>query len=369
MLCGCLLCVLLTLALSMGAKRASSLPLCTLYASPTGSDSYQGTYEKPFRTIRQLLQALGGGQTGCLRVGTFEENVTFTSGGSPGAPLTLRSTPGERATIRGRLYVAQTAADVVVSHLLLDGVNMNMHASPIVNGDRVSLLWNEITNEHSGICILLGPGFEDPLERAIDPVVEGNRIHDCGRLPPTGHDHGIYVEGTTNARITNNVIYDNAGYGVHLYPDGDGSFIASNVIDGNGGGLIFAGQAAGGEYEQPHSSDDNVVESNIFSHNSGRNNLESWWGGPTGTGNIVKGNCFWKGDPQDIDESEGGFIHLDDTFADPLYVDRASKNFTLRPGSPCKGKGAVEPPAPLAPTLISPGGPTAASGRAPSPSR
>ena len=248
-----------------------------------------------------------------------------------------------RATINGTLWITQTADDVVVSDLLLNGWNTSRRASPIVNGDRVSLLRNEITNGHAAICVLLGPGFENPPKRALDPVVEGNRIHDCGRLPPTGHDHGIYVEGTTNARITSNVIYDNADYGIHLYPDGDGSVIASNVVDGNAGGLIFAGERAGGEYEFAHSSDNNVVKSNIFSNNSGRNNLESWWGGPTGTDNIVKGNCFWNSLPLDIDESEEGFIHVDDTFADPLYVDRANKNFTLRPESPCAGKGPVDP--------------------------
>jgi parallel beta-helix repeat protein len=327
------------LALGTGQRSSAEAPSCTKYASPSGRNSNSGTFEKPYRTITYLLGRVHAGATGCLLPGEFDENVWIRSGGAPGQPVTLASALSVRATINGTIWVAASADDVVISDLRLNGWNTTGRASPMVNGNRVSLLRNDITNGHAAICVLLGPGFEDPPMRAIDPVVDRNRIHDCGRLPPTGHDHGVYVEGTTNARITNNVIYDNADYGIHLYPDADGSIIASNVIDGNAGGFIFAGERGGGEYEFPHSSDENVVKNNIFSSNAGRNNLESWWGGPTGTDNVVFDNCFWNGLPEDIEESEGGFIHVDDMFADPLYVNRAGKDFTLQPDSPCAGKG------------------------------
>src|SRR4029079_9905723 len=120
----------------------------------------------------------------------------------------------------------------------------------------VTLRGNDITNQHTGICVILGGAFPR-YGLAVDPVVEGNRIHDCGRLPRTNHDHGIYVEGTRGARITGNLIYGNADYGVHLYPDADRSLIARNVIEGNGGGVMVAGVAAG-EYPRAYTSDDNV---------------------------------------------------------------------------------------------------------------
>ena len=98
-----------------------------------------------------------------------------------------------------------------------------------------------------------------------------------------GHDHGIYLEGANNARVTDNVFYNNADWGIHLYPDAEGSYIAYNVVDGNGRGLIFAGEAAGGEYGQPYASDNNIVELNIISNSTVRYNVDSWWGGPVGT--------------------------------------------------------------------------------------
>ncbi len=221
---------------SSAAPTASADTTCTRFASTSGSNSNPGRAAAPYRTAQFLVSRLQPGETGCLRTGEFSENVSIGRGGNPGNPIVLTNAPGERATLLGRLSIGDGANDVVVVGLVLNGRNSNGRPSPIVNGDRVTLRENEITNEHTAICVLLGPGFESAPERALDPVVERNRIHDCGRLPATGHDHGIYVEGTTNARIVDNAIYDNADYGIHLYPDGDGSTIAHNVIDGNGRG-------------------------------------------------------------------------------------------------------------------------------------
>jgi parallel beta-helix repeat protein len=346
---------------SSAAPTASAETTCTRFASTSGSNSNPGTAAAPHRTVQFLVSRLQPGETGCLRSGEFSENVSIGRGGNPGRPIVLTSAPGERATLLGTLSIGDGANDVVVAALVLNGRNSNGRPSPIVNGDRVTLRENEITNEHTAICVLLGPGFESAPERALDPVVERNRIHDCGRLPARGHDHGIYVEGTTNARIVDNAIYDNADYGIHLYPDGDGSTIAHNVIDGNGGGLIFAGERAGGEYSNGYASDRNVVEHNVITNNSQRNNIESWWGGPVGEGNIARGNCLWNGRPANLDDSAGGFTHPDNAIVDPLYTNRAAKDFRLAPRSPCAGKGPrTSTPAPP-PPHPAPNGPPATS--------
>jgi parallel beta-helix repeat protein len=227
---------------------------------------------------------------------------------------------------------------MVFSNLTLDGTNPNETPSPQVNGDRITFRDNEVTNGNTAICFALGGAFEN-YGRARDSLLERNRIHHCGRLPATNHDHGIYVEGADNARIVDNVIYANADWGVHLYPDADNSYVAYNVIDGNGAGLIFAGERAGGEYTQPYSSDSNVVERNIITNSVNRYNIESWWGGPVGVGNVARENCVWNGALGEIDLSGGGFVAHSNLFVNPLYVDPAHYDFRLQPGSPCVGKG------------------------------
>jgi hypothetical protein len=70
-----------------------------------------------------------------------------------------------------------------------------------------------------------------------------------------------------------------------------------------------------------------------------RFNVESWWGGPVGVGNVAGENCFWNGYLGNVDISHGGFVAFDNTIADPLYVDRDAYDFRLQPGSPCAGLG------------------------------
>ena len=309
-----------------GPAPAPAPTACAKYAGPSGSDSAAGTLTDPFRTAQNLVNRLVPGETGCLLPGSYAESVTIRTGGSPGSPITLTSA-SERASLVGRLWIADSANDVVFTNLLLDGRTTTL-PSPTVNGDRVTFRDNEVTNAHTAICFVLGDG-EGPYGIAVDPVIEGNRIHDCGKLPATNHDHGIYVEASRNARITGNVIYDNADRGIQLYPDAQNTLITGNVLDGNGSGVIFSGDFG-------IASNGNVVRGNVISNSILRANVESWYpaGNPVGTGNLVEANCVWNGRQGDIDGSLG-FTARNNLITDPLFTNRAAKDFTLRAGSPC----------------------------------
>ena len=314
-----------------GPEQANAPRGCNRAASVSGSDSNPGTVARPFQTVETLVERLRAGQVGCLLGGTFEEDVFFDHGGAPGRPITLMSAPGRRATIVGGFDVGADANDVVIKNLRLEGRG---RASPQVNGDRVTFRGNEITDGHTGICLLLGAGFEERYGRARDIVIDRNRIHDCGRLPATGHDHGIYVEGADNVRITNNVIYDNADYAVHLYPDAQRTYIARNIMDGNGGGILFAGEKAGGEYRNSYASSNNVVLNNVISNSREYHNIESWWGGPVGSGNVATRNCLWKGAEGNISDPVG-FRSRKNVVARPAFRKRRAGDFRLKVRSVC----------------------------------
>jgi len=304
---------------------------CSRAASVSGSDSHPGTVARPFRTVERLAERLRPGQVGCLLGGTFEEDVSLHHGGASGRPITLMSAPGRRASVVGSFDVGPDANNVVIKNLRLVGKGN----SPQVNGDRVTFRGNEITNDHTGICFLLGAGFEEGYGLAQDIVIDHNRIHDCGRLPAGGHDHGIYVEGTENVRITNNVIYDNADYAVHLYPNAQHTYIARNIMDGNGGGVIFAGEKSGGEYKNAYASSDNVVRNNVISNSREFHNIESWWGGPVGTGNVATRNCVWDGADGNISDPVG-FRASKNVVARPAFRNPAAGDFRLKQRSVCR---------------------------------
>ena len=316
-------CLVAGLAAVPGAASAQDAAACSKVAAPGDS-------------VQRLADSLSPGEVGCLRAGTYDGAVTVASGGEPGRPVTLRSYPGEVATIVGRLVVQKSANHVTVEQLVLDGQNRDRLPSPTVNGDHVTFRLNDVTNRHSAICFVIGASNIDNSVRwgrAQGTLIEGNRIHDCGKLPAANHDHGIYVEGADDTRIEGNWIYDNADRGVQLYPDAQRSVVTGNVIDGNGTGVVFSGEGGA-------TSNDNLVAGNVITNSRLRPNVESWWGGPeVGHGNVLRDNCI-SGGPRDdgnggINTADGGFISRDNRAAGPGFVNRAAKDFRLPAGSPC----------------------------------
>ncbi len=297
---------------------------CTKVAAATGSDGADGTTARPYRTVERLADSLQPGQTGCLRAGTFEGNVRLDRGGRVGAPVTITSFPGERATIAGRLVVASDADFVTVSRLHLNGTNPEGLPSPTVNADDVAFTHNDVTNDHTAICFILG---SDQYGRARRTLIQFNRIHDCGKLPANNHEHGIYVEAADEPTIVDNWIYKNADRGVQLYPDSQDGYIARNVLDWNGQGVILSRESSG-----------NIVEHNVISNSRLRWNVEQWE--LTGLFNVVRRNCVWT-ERDDLYGRYGGiqpadeFLALNNTIADPQFVNRPSSDYRVRLRSQC----------------------------------
>jgi parallel beta-helix repeat protein len=301
-------------ATGVGASPAAAWTACDQVATP-GPGAAQ-----------RLVDSLDTGQTGCLRGGLYEGNVKVSR---PGVMLTRYG--AEKAIVKGRFWVAEGADGVTVQGLHLDGTNAAILPSPTINADDVTFRRNDVTNDHSAICFSLG---HQDWGRAERTVIEFNRIHDCGRLPATNHDHGIYVNSSTGAVIRGNWIYDNADRGIQLYPDAQNTTITGNVIDGNGQGIIFSGE--GGV-----ASSGNLVEGNVIANSKLRNNVESWYprGNPIGHDNVVRNNCVKGGA---YDEGDGGigdqvgFRVMSTVRTRPAFNDRSAKDFRLIPGSTCR---------------------------------
>jgi parallel beta-helix repeat protein len=264
------------------AGSADGSVTCDLIAAPAGRDSAPGTVARPLQSPRALVNRLQPGETGCLREGSYSAHEVAID--MPGTTLT--SYPGERATLHTRLWVKQEGDGVTISDLDIDGRNPTNLPSPTVNADDVIIRNNDITNDHTAICVSLGS--PDTYGRAARTLIVGNRIHDCGRLPPTNQDHGIYVNSSDDAVIRDNRIYDNADRGVQLYPDSQRTLVTHNVIDGNGVGVIFGGS-------ETTTSNDNVVQDNVITNSNVRSNIDYSWGGAKGTGNIARHNCVGGG--------------------------------------------------------------------------
>jgi parallel beta-helix repeat protein len=307
---------------------AAALAAATIGGSPSSAAGVCDEIASPGPGAAQdLVDSLSPGQTGCLRGGLYEGNVKVSRPG-----ITLTRYAGERATVKGRFWVAEGADNVTVEGLYLDGTNPNILPSPSINANGVTFRRNDVTNYNHSICFSLG---HQDWGRANNTVIEFNRIHNCGRLPATNHDHGIYVTTASNTLIRGNWIYDNADRGIQLYPDAQNTTISGNVIDGNGQGIIFSGE--GGV-----ASNGSLVENNVIANSKLRNNVESWYppGNPIGRNNIVRENCVKGGAYDDGDGGIGdqrGFKVVETVRTRPTYVNRSGKDFRVAPGTACRG--------------------------------
>jgi nitrous oxidase accessory protein NosD len=301
-------------AAAIGAAPASAAATCNQVATP-GPGAAQ-----------RLVDSLAPGETGCLRGGLYEGNVKVSQ---PGVTLTRYG--AEKAIVKGRFWVAEGADGVTVQGLYLDGTNAEILPSPTINAADVSFRRNDVTNNHTAICFSLG---HQDWGRAVRTKIEFNRIHDCGRLPATNHDHGIYINASTGALIRGNWIYDNADRGIQLFPDAQDTTITGNVIDGNGQGIIFSGE--GGV-----ASNGNLVVGNVIANSRLRNNVESWYpqGNPIGHNNVVRDNCVKGGAYDDGDGGIGdqlGFRVVSSVRAKPGFANRGAKDYRLSSTSACR---------------------------------
>ena len=313
-------------------REKASWDDCDRFAAPWGSGRAGGSERHPVRGPHKLIRLLRAGQTGCLRAGTYhQKEATVEREG-----VTLRSAPGERATWRGRI-VLRGRGDRLLD-LNLDGSTgpgcedgCLALPSPTINAADVTIAGNDISNRGSGICV--HPRSWGPQRPDNFRIVE-NRIHDCGRKPPTEHDHGIYVADGYNGVIWGNAIFDNADRGIQLYPDAKFTTVARNTVDANGSGIVFSQRSGGNE-----------VYDNVFTNAVVRWNAESYR--LSGNGNRFEDNCVRPGNP-DSQYNENGGVALswrvsqkgNRVASDPVYGARGAGDLRVLPTSACAGKGA-----------------------------
>lgn len=293
--------------------------------------------------VHMLLGRLAPGEVGCLRGGDYDGNVVVRT-----ARVELRATLGERPVLRGSVWIR--ADGVTLSGLTIDGSRgprfrpewadaqdypadfTETRPALIVNGAGARIELGEISNT-LGICVLLGDAGGD-FGIAREPVLEANRIHDCGRLGPggehTNHDHAVYVEAARSARILDNLVYRSRDRGIQLFPDAQGTLVERNVLDGNGEAVVFGGS-------DEIASSGNVVRRNVVSGSTLANDegqrygVDSSWGGRVGEGNVFEDNCVWQDDAKwSVQTPPIGFTVDGNRFEDPRYRDREAGDFRVR---------------------------------------
>jgi parallel beta-helix repeat protein len=345
------------------------LDAATYYAATTGSDSNPGTLSQPFRTIRNGAKLLKPGDTLYVRNGVYTESLddVIPGGLSWQQPVTISAYPGERPTIRpvsGHVIVlyCDYVHHVVIDGFILDGSN----TTPGANGlklasdptcgvaHHIRLQNSEIKNTpNSGIFVGGHPypgflsdagccnefinldihdnavGMDDQgyyiqsgrnlIERnrvyrnsccgiyifrsdsstPHDNIVRDNEVFDNGLTSPSGGGVGILVQGERD-QVYNNIVYGNRLGGIYVFGDGRDIKVMNNTVYNNQGpGVIIDATTS-----------NTSVKNNILYQNAGVIQNQ-------GSGTIISNNLT----------------------LDPLFVNTATKNFSLKAGSPAIDKG------------------------------
>ncbi len=225
----------------------------TRYVSPTGSDGNSGGATSPFLTIQHAIDVSGAGDVVHVLGGTYTGTtsplayVRSTTSGTSTEPVVFCSDPPGAAKLDGQstlstgFYLEGTFVRVLGFEVTgFTGAGVSVY------GNGGTLVGNVI-HDIGHVCTDSDLGKVGVYTSTTNVTINANVIHTIGRLSPgeqgcnptttnyQNHDHGIYVESSTNVVVTNNVFYDNQhGWDIHVYsssgPGSSGLTIANNTF-------------------------------------------------------------------------------------------------------------------------------------------
>lgn len=316
------------------------------YVSPSGSDSASGTISSPFRTIGKAVSVSSAGDTIYLRGGqhSYSSKISISKSGTEGAPITLRSYPGEAVildfagTSSGTRGIELSGSQWVFYEFVIQNAGDNgLYITGSRNHiERITARWNE----DSGIQLHTGAAFNlilncDSYEN-YDPgnhgenadgfavkfgVGAGNILRGCRSWSNSDDGYDCWNTDPPSQAVTFDRCWAFRN-GINIW--GDSAFTG----DGNGFKL---GAGAGGHIlirclavDNPHHGFD--VNGNttgvILYHNSGlRNGGRNFYFDEHNSAHILRNNLSHLGTVLMYDEiddqynSWNGFTFSDEDFA------------------------------------------------------
>ena len=313
-----------------GAAGKSSAFRCSLWVAPTGADTDAGTRAKPFATLTKLAGSLAPGQTGCLVPGSsFRMREVITAVGSRKARVTITTGPGgPRAVLSNGIETTEASRYLTLRNLTIRATS-SVGAESLVGTAILRGYSTALTNSDVGPGTLTAAGRSCVvLDHAGSALIQGNVLHRCNGTSPGRYGAGVLAAITTGARISDNMIFGNAGGdGIAFSPNAQVSVARGNLIVDNLGGVYFGGDAK-------TASRGNRVERNVITR-SRKFDIHSAYnpGAPIGSNNLVRQNCLWS--PRATTAAGTGFTMRANRKINPRTV-RLPHRYALASSSPCK---------------------------------
>ncbi len=182
------------------------------FVAPWGSDSAPGTFDEPLSSLKRVAQLAQPGDTILLRGGVYDilnqhVYIGITMNGALGAPITIKSYPGERAIFDGHKHPWHPRYEN-------DGRNLSDPNLIRVIGDH--LIWEDITFRNGVGRGFYFVGYHNTLRN-----IESHDHHHAGIYFQGSHNLLEYVSAHDNNSVSNG---GNSGNGISLI---DGAHIRS----------------------------------------------------------------------------------------------------------------------------------------------
>ena len=189
------------------------------FVSPSGSDTAQGTRQKPLRTISKALTLVGPGEIVRVQAGTYAEKLeldTRVKAGTAAAPITLR---GEGNPKLVPISSGWFMVHVQRPHWRIEGFELDVRGQRQVavtfSGDTEGTVLANSHLHHGAF----GSGIStDSGARGV--TIQDNHIHHFAR--GSEDSHGVVIAPTSrDITVRGNDIHDNSGDSVQcLGPEG-----------------------------------------------------------------------------------------------------------------------------------------------------
>jgi len=235
------------------------------YVSPNGSDSNDGSFQNPFRTVQKAANIMQAGDVTYIREGFYSENmITFAHTGTNDNWITLKAYPGETPIIDGGFEGLNNGRVPVfdidgVHYIIIDGLTIQRGsmAGIFIAYDYPTSHIIIQNNEIRDIRVNDNTAAVYVSTNYSDVIIRNNKLH------PETTIRGAGVElfrGANNIVIENNEIY-NTNKGVY-YKHGVNNSSNKPIIRNN---LIHDVET----YGIKSSTDNAVIENNVLYNTQG----------------------------------------------------------------------------------------------------
>lgn len=307
----------------------------TYYVGPGGSNTNDGSRERPWATISFAVQKLKPGDVLRVLPGSYNETVQVNVSGTSNQRITIASETrwGAKLNAQGNLF----GIDVHGSYVDIVGFEVtNATNSGIISWAPYNrFLFNHVYGIRAQCDSNGGAGVNMSSPDSSDGVLLGNLVHDIGDLSAGSctRIHGIY-QGAPRGLVQNNITYRARGFGITTWHAATAVTISNNLSFGNQVGGISVGS---GDNTRGNRAENFLVANNIVVGNPRGISEE----GNTGVNRFVN-NLVWNNTTnwRLLTSTQQGSLSLDPGFVN--YQPDGSGNYTLQSSSPAIDKGVTE---------------------------